>query len=477
MTRLAPPKPRHGTARRTFLRGLAGATIALPLMTSLSRPARGQDAGSAFPTRFIAFFHPNGVEPSGWFPTSPPGKNGATSEFTLNRCHAPLLPFQDKLVVTSGIDMSVCALGFGEPHQRGMGAALTGRENTSGTMIGGDGTPCGFNLGTSIDQVIAARVGSTNRFRSLELGVRADVASTTGEIRNRMIYAAPEQTLAPTNDPLAVFNRVFIDTASDVEALRVQRAQRKSVLDAAAGSFEELSARVSSDEREKLDAHLALIRDLELRLTSNAVVGASCSVPGVPPALDGNDENAMPQISRLQIDLLTMALACDLTRVGSIQYSNALNHVRFPWLNFTNEAGAIAQSLGDGHALSHDQVGSQFDNDEEWIARDTWYAGEFAYLLERLASIPEGDGTLLDNTVILWVNELARGAAHDHANMPFVVAGGGGGRIHTGQYLSFTNEPHNNLLLGLLRAFDIDDASFGHPDFCTRELPGLLRNG
>lgn len=463
--------------RRTFLRGLAGATVALPLMASLGRHSRARAQEAAFPTRFIAFFHPTGVEPAAWFPTTHAGETGAFTDHVLNRAHAPLQPWREKIVVTSGVDMSVTAIGFGEPHQRGMGAALTGRENNSGDMVGGDGTTSGFNLGVSLDQVIAQRIAadpttSPTRFTSLELGVRADVASSTGEIRNRMIYGSPEQPLAPTNDPRAVFSRVFADVETDLAALELQRAQRKSVLDAAAGSFEELSARVSSDEREKLDQHLALIRDLEQRLDSSAV---SCDVPPEPPALGVDDENDMPAISRLQIDMMAMAMACDLTRVGSIQYSNALNHIRFPWLNWLNEAGATVQSLGDGHALSHDQVGSQYDNDEEWVARDTWFAGELAYLLERLDSIPEGDGTLLDHTVILWVNELARGAAHDHANMPFVVAGGGNGRINTGRHLAFANEPHNNLLLALLHAFGHEDASFGHPDYCTRVLPDLLR--
>lgn len=459
--------------RRTMLRGLAGATVALPLLASLgARKARSQSV--EFPTRFIAFFHPNGVEPAAWFPTTHAGEVGAFSDHQLNRCHAPLAPWREKIIVTSGIDMSITELGFGEPHQRGMGAVLTGRENNNGTMVGGDGTLSGFNLGVSIDQVLAQRIGADTRFPSLELGVRADVASSTGEIRNRMIYAAPEQPLAPTNDPHAAWARVFADLGTDLAALDQQRAQRKSVLDAAALSFEELSARVSSDEREKLDQHLSLIRDLETRLDSGSV-GEDCSSPAEPPFLGVDNENDMPALSRLQIDLMTMAMACDLTRVGSIQYSNALNHVRFPWLNWTNEGGANIQSLGDGHALSHDQVGTQFDNDEEWIARDSWYAGEFAYLLARLDSITEGDGTLLDHTVILWVNELARGANHDHANMPFVIAGGGNGRINGGRHLAFAGEPHNNMLLALLHSFGFDDATFGHPDYCTRALPDLLR--
>jgi hypothetical protein len=451
--------------RRNFLKGLAGASIALPLLPSLTR-AQSQE----FPTRFIAFFHPNGVEAGAWFPQ--PG--ASTTDFTLNRCHAPLEPWKSKIVVTSGINMAVCQIGFGEPHQRGMGAMLTGRENNNGTMVGGDGTLSGWNLGTSLDQVLASRIGGGTRFSSLELGVRADVASSTGEIRNRMVYAAPELALSPTNDPRAVFDRVFSDASTDIEALRALRDQRKSVLDTALASFDEIQAKVPAAEREKLEQHAAMVRDLENRLTSNASFGGSCVIPSQPPFTQPDNENDMPTISRLQIDLLVMSLACDLTRVGSLQYSNALNHVRFPWLNYTNELGESVQSLNDGHALSHDQNGTQYDVDEEWITRDIWYAQEFAYLLDRLNSIPEGDGTLLDHTVILWVNELAHGAAHTHENMPFVVAGGGSGRIRTGQYLSFDAEPHNNLLLALLHAFGFDDASFGHPDYCTRELPGLL---
>lgn len=454
-------------SRRTFIRGLAGASVAMPLLT---RASRAQDAGSEYPTRFIVFFHPNGVEAGAWFPVA----GASPSEFTLNRCHAPLIPWKNHLVLTSGIDMAVTSIGYGEPHQRGMGAVLTGRENNSGTMVGGDGTTSGWNLGTSLDQVIASRIGTTTRFRSVELGVRADVASTTGEIRNRMIYGAPELALSPSNDPAAVFRRLFSDGVTNQPELQSLTLQRRSVLDAAIGSLDDLARTAPAAERAKLEQHAALVRELEQRLTSQSVFGGTCGVPADPPLLGVDSEDDMPAISRLQIDMLVMALACDLTRVGSLQYSNAMNHVRFPFLNFQNAAGARVQSLGDGHGLSHDQGGSQYDVDEEWIARDTWYASEFAYLLERLASVPEGDGTLLDHSVVLWVNELSHGATHSHINMPFVIAGGGSGQIRTGQFLQFTNEPHNNMLLALLRAFGGDDATFGHPDFCTRVLPGLL---
>jgi hypothetical protein len=445
--------------RRTLLRGLAGATLAMPLLSTLPGQVRAQSA--AFPKRFIAFFHSNGVIPEAWFPVVNPGV--PSTEFTLQRCHAPLEPFKDKLVLFQGVDMSVCQIGHGEPHQRGMGAMLTGAENQAGGFVGGDGTLSGWSNGTSIDQTIASRIGTTTRFRSVELGVRADVTQPTGEIRSRMVYAGPANPLAPTGDPRQVFTRLFSDAQTDIAELQKQRLRRRSILDAVTANTDRLAGRISVSEKEKLERHLDLVRDLEVRLTAENSPGAACVVPGEPSPMAINDELTMQQISRAHIDMLVMSFACDQTRVGSIQYSNAKNHIRFPWLN----------SLGDGHGLSH-EGDSNIPAREEWIARDTWYAGELAYLMQRLAEIPEGDGTLLDNTCILWVNELALGNAHSHLNMPFLLAGSAGGAIRTGQYLVFDAEPHNNMLRALLHAYGGDDTVVGHPDYNTRVMPGLL---
>jgi hypothetical protein len=171
----------------------------------------------------------------------------------------------------------------------------------------------------------------------------------------------------------------------------------------------------------------------------------------------------MPDILKLQIDLMVSAMACDLTRVGSIQVSNAKNHIRYPWL----------ESLGDGHSLSH----AGPSNDEartELELRGNWLAQQFSYLLDRLDALPEGDGTMLDNTVVLWGNELAQGNIHSQVSMPFVLAGSAGGALKTGRHIQYANRPHNDLLVTLLNAFGLEDTTFGDERFCTGPLSELL---
>ena len=123
----------------------------------------------------------------------------------------------------------------------------------------------------------------------------------------------------------------------------------------------------------------------------------------------------------------------------------------------------------DGHSLSHAGDGS--DEQAEWGRTLTWYSEQFATLLDKLDAIPEGDGTMLDHTLILWCNELSRGNTHSHADMPFVLAGGAGGALQTGRHLVYQNEPHNNLLLACAQLMGVDTDTFGHPDYCTRPLP------
>jgi hypothetical protein len=242
----------------------------------------------------------------------------------------------------------------------------------------------------------------------------------------------------------------------------VLRAKRIGVLDAVKSQFDAVRSKAGAADRERLDQHAALVTDLEQRLQNEPVLGEYCMQPPVPPTLGTDDANVMDQISRNHIDMIKMAFACDLTRVASIQYSNGANHHTFPFIG----------SMGDGHGLSHagnDDVAAW----NEWTVRQTWYCGEFAYLMQQLASVPEGDVTMLDHTVILWVNELAQGNTHLHDRMPFVLAGSGGGALRTGRYLSYPGASHNDLLVSVLNAFGIPDQTFGHPDFCTGPLPNL----
>lgn len=453
--------------RRTFLRGLGGAAIALPLLpslggnTALAAEAAGALTPDGFPKRFIYFFHPNGTMPDDFWPT--PGSS--SRDFALGTILSPLEAYKDRLFIARGVDLVSGASehGPGEPHQRGMGTLLTGRPLQQGNFVGGDGSLAGWADGISLDQHIANHIGGMNRFKSLQLGVRADTTAPTGEVRSRLSYEAAAKPLPPQNDPLNVFNDVFGDMVAAPGVMEEARAKQKSILDGAMSQFETLNNRVGYEDRQVLQAHLASIRDLENRLQNEGVTGEACYIPDTPIEQAPDSEDTMPLIAELQIDLLVMSMACDLTRVGGLQFSNAKNHIRFPWLD----------SLGDGHQLSHAGP-SNSQARTEWVARDTWFAQKFAYLLMKLDAIPEGNGTMLDNTAVIWLNELSQGNTHSHEDMPFVIAGSAGGKLDVGQYVQYTNQSHVDILVALQNAYGIDDQVFGDARFTDGALSELI---
>jgi hypothetical protein len=460
--------PLRGLSRRSFLRGLAGTAISLPLLEAgLGRQAIAQStpgilSADGFPKRFIYFFHPNGTQQNVFWPTA-----GASSkDFQLSQILSPLEGFKNKLIIPKGIELKSGAgdAGPGEPHQRGMGTVLTGYPLQTGDFVGGDGSLAGWGAGISLDQVLAQHIGENTSLGSLQLGIRADTTAPTAEVRTRLSYLGAAQPLPPQNDPKNVFDQIFSDFMTEPAELVELRERRKSVLDGVIDQFGALNKRAGYADRQRLESHLALVRDLEQRLENDRVTGAACYAPADPGAQEPDSEDSMPDIARLQIDLLVMAFACDITRVGGLQFSNAKNHIRFPWL----------ESLGDGHQLSHAGP-SDSASFNQWVARDTWFSEQFAYLLTALDSIPEGSGSMLDNTVVLWINELSQGNTHSHVDMPFVMAGSGGGYFDTGQYLELGNVSHSNLLVSIQNAFGIESPTFGDPRFCTGPLSGITR--
>ncbi len=439
--------------RRSFLRGAGGAAVALPLLASWPRRASAQSV--TFPKRLIVFYTPNGVKPSAWFPTA-----GATeTDFVLNRTHQPLAPFRDRLLLTSGIDMVSADDGPGSPHQRGMGTALTARPLLEGDFIDGCGSVAGWGSGISVDQRIAQAIGGSTRFGSLQLGVRC----YGGEVRTRISYLDAEQPLPPENDPTATFARLFSEYHAEPSELQRLRARRRSVLDAVTTSFSEVQTLVGTADQQKLERHLEFIRDIEHRLDEQNLPGDACVIPSAPPVVAPNDESTMPTVTRLQLDLLTMALACDITRVATFQIAESINALRYPFVN----------SFTEGHSLSHAPA-SDTVSEEEWIRRDVWHAQQLAYLLNGMSQIQEGGGTLLDNVMVLWISDVAVGNTHSHESMPFLLAGGGGGTLRTGRYVELAHRPHNDLLLTLLHAMDVPDPTFGRPDMTPAVISTLL---
>jgi hypothetical protein len=436
-------------SRRTVLRGAGGVAIALPFLEAM-RPARALAAATPPPPkRFLVFFSPNGTIPNAWRPT------GSETSFTLPTILAPLEPHKGDIIVIQGVDQQG---GGGDGHQNGMGGMLTGTTMNPGPFKGGDGSTAGWAAGISVDQRIANEIGKTTKFKSLELGVQCGGADNWG----RMSYAGSDQPIPPEVSPYAAFTRIFADLNADPQGLAKLQAQRKTILDSVMGQFTTVKSKLGAEDGRKLDAHLTAVHDIEMRLGTGAA-GTSCIKPTPGATIDVRANDNFPAVGKLQMDLLVMALACDLTRVGSIQWNRSVGGARFTWLD-----------IAEGHhALSH-EGDSNLDAVDKLTRINKWYAEQFAYLIGKLKAIPDGTGTLLDNTVVLWCNELGKGNSHTRNDAPYVLAGRAGGALQTGRFLSYTGTtPHNNLLVSLINAMGIPATTFGKPEWCTGPLARL----
>jgi len=434
--------------RRTLLASAAGAAVGLPWLEAFA--PRHAAAATTTPKRFVVMFAPNGLLPA-WTPS------GTERDFELSPILAPLAEHQSDLVVIRGLYQEG---GGGDGHQNGMGGMLTGAMLNDGPFGGVQAPPAGWASGPSVDQRIADVIGGETKLRSLELGVQVGGADNWG----RMCYRAADQPLPPEDDPSAVYARVFAELHTDPAVLAAERARQKSILDTVAGEYQRVAAGLGSADRQRLDAHLEAVRDIEGRLTRvGTLSGAACADP-VVTALDKDDNDAFPAVGALQIDLLAMALACDVTRVASLQWSRSVSDVRFTWLGIDQ----------GHHELSHfadDDAGAV----DKLSRIESWYATQLATLIAKLKAIPEGDGTVLDNTVILFCNELAKGNTHSRQDAGYVLAGRAGGALETGRFLRYDGDtPHNGLLVSLLNAMDVPDQRFGNPDWSNGPLSGLL---
>jgi hypothetical protein len=440
-------------SRRAVLRGAGGAAIALPWLEAMG--SRRAHAAAAPSKRFIVMFSANGTIPSAWTPTPGAGE----TDFTLSRILAPLESHKSNLVVVSGLDQKGAG---GDGHQIGMGGMLTGQALNAGPFAGVGAPPAGWPTGPSVDQRIAEGLALPTKLRSLELGVQVGSADNWG----RMIYRAANQPLPPDDEPASVYGRVFSDLHTDPAVLERLRRRRQSMLDAVGLQFARVSARLGAADRQRLDAHLTAVREIETRLTTDIVVNnPSCHDPSVTP-VSARANDAFPAAGALQMDLLAMALACDITRVASLQWSRSVSQTRFSWLNITEGHHDLSHRPdGDAKAL------------ESLVQINTWYAQQFAGLIARLKATPDGaGGTLFDNTLLLWCNELAKGNTHGRAGAPYVLAGGAGSGLRTGRFLRYDGQglPHNNLLVSILNLMGVPDRTFGKTDWCTGPLAGLI---
>lgn len=427
------------STRRQFLRDLGLSAAVLPFLGGLPSLQAAPRKRSA--QRIVFVFTPNGTVPAEFWPET------AGADFQLKPILEPLAAHRDRMLIVKGLCNRV--RGDGDGHMRGMSCLLTGIELLPGNIQGGSDTPAGWASGPSIDQelkgFLQSRPETRTRFGSLELGVgvphRADPWT-------RWTYAGSNQPVAPLSDPYEVFEKLF-GQVKDRENLG-------SVLDQVRSDLRRVSQKLGREEQALLDRNATLVREMEREISEAGRQKLRVAAPVLEPGI-GNENDTIPQVSRMQADLLVNAFANDMARVASLQYTNSVGQARMRWLG-----------IDDGHhSLSHDpdlNTGSQ----EKLVKINRWFAGEIAALAKKLSDTPEpgGSGSLLDHTTILWTNELGKGNSHTHDNIPFLMVGGGLG-FRTGRSLQLEKTPHNRLWLSIAQAFGHGVSTFGNPSLCT----------
>jgi len=389
--------------------------------------------GSGFPSRFGWWFFGNGVHANRWVPAG----NGPTWE--LSPQLAPLAAVKSEVSVVSGLRVD---LPNSIPHGSGPAGILYG-----GPLLNvGDSFDNSVFGGPTLDQVVAQAYGDATRFRSLEVGVERTTQTLS--------YSAPGAANPPETSPFALFQRLFgpgfVEPGSS-PILDPKVGLRRSVLDVVSDDAKRLEQRVSASDRTRLEQHYDGIRALEqqlAKLEQDPPNLAACKKPG-QPLEDYPDQEGRPQMSaihRVMADMLTMALACDSTRVCSLLFSKPVSNVLYP--------GAPSGH----HQLTHDEAGEQPEVHKIILQ----IVEEYAYFVNALRAVPEGDGTLLDHTVLLGFSDCSFGKSHAIDNYPLLVAGGGNGALKKGvHYHAPAPESASKLGFTLLRALGIPVTSFG----------------
>ncbi len=424
---------RRTLPRRRFLQSLGVSAAVSPFVPLLESEA----GGSAGSTRFLLFYTPHGTVHDDWAPDEEPG-----GPFTLKKILQPLQPHKDYLNIIGGLDMKPGGPPGGS-HTVGPAYVSTGSPMLEGTQFEHQavGTPHGWNSGPSIDQAIADHIGNDTAFKSLRLGVQGGGGLHPGGV---ISYRGPNEPLPPQNNPQAVFSSLFSDAGIDATVAEQIRQERLSIIDTIKPELHALQPKVSMADKFKIDAHLEGIREIEQRLSTTY----ECSEPDLGEAHQIYDYDATAELTAQQIQLLTTAFGCGATRVASLMMRRGENdNAPYPNLGI----------LDSHHSTSHLQ-----DDASQNTLSDiyTWYASQLADIVQQLRDIPEGDGSVFDNTVIAWVTEVSVGWNHSVQNMPFVVVGGPN-VIRGNQYVRYDGDNHCRLLTALGQAMGLDIDGFG----------------
>lgn len=410
--------------RRRVLRGLGASLVAAPFLRGLLRPA--QAAPAAGPKRLLVMFSPNGTVHSRWRPTG----SERTFSFPAGSVLEPLTDWRDQLILLDRLDFFDA-----DNHEGGMAAMLTGNGDASSVT-----------KGASLDQVIAGAIGGGYRFPSIELGVQT--SAWGGSSQTRMSYAGPGSYVTPDDDPLNVYTRLYGDVLGDAEAAAQRLTRQQSVLDLLMGEVSALQDVIGGEERVKLDAHLESLRALERSLSPSE----SCEAPLPPSVTSSQSNDSFPDVTAAQVKLAVAALACGASPVVSLQMSHTVSPTVFTWLGMSESH----------HSLSHIDDSNQAGVDE-FIHCERWFAEQVGEALTQLAALPDpdGDGTMLDTTLVLWVKELGDGRLHTCESVPWVMTGGG--LFTPGRWLDATGFTQHQALVSIAQAFGLDLDTFGDP--------------
>jgi hypothetical protein len=434
-----------GVHRRDVLKGLA---TLVPL--SMGFGIRPVLAGTA-PKRAIFFFIPDGCIPSLFH------CKGSEFAFELAPMVKALEPVKKDCIFVSGLTM------YDEPF---------GHDGYMKVITG--------NGPQSMDTFLGERINGSTPISSLFLGVHG----THENGSSYFSFLPGKKPRTPEDNPIAAFKSVFgsVAGAGGGSGGAAATNPRKSILDVSRAELSSLSARLGAGEKAKLDLHVSALRELEQRITAAsappaaATPGGTCA-PGsfnregfqVPenintyPAIFNREEN-FETVGKLQMDLAVQALACDRTRVVSIQWSHPVSPTRMEFTGSTQRH----------HDASH-YGNPDSSTAANFVLLQNYYAGRLRYLIDELRARPDGDATLLDNTLILLFSEMGDSNLHNHDDMPFILAGRAGGALSTGRFLNYPKEAHSKLLVDIANAMGVPVNTFGYVGKGEGGLPGLRR--
>src|SRR5262245_46815445 len=428
---------RNHLSRRTFLRGV-GVSLALPLLDSMipAATALGQTAAGTARTRFGAIYFPHGAIMNKWTPST------VGAGFELSEILQPLKPYYDQLTVVSSLRHAL-AYGSGATanHNRSAAAYLSAAFAKPGAKA---------SLGITVDQVAARTISQDTPLPSLELMIEEPSVNCGDGLscsyRDTISWQGPSSPLPMQNNPQVVFERLFGDGSTDAQR-KARRAQSMSLLDSVLGEAASLQKKLPATDRARIDQYLEDVREIERRVQkAGQQLSDDLDIPAAPTAIPRDFEEHI----KLMFDLWVLAWQADITRITTLLMAKELSNATYP-------KSGIRDPF---HTLSHHS--NVQENKDRFTQLNKYHVTLFTHFLEKLKATPDGDGTLLDHSLILYGSGMSDGNSHNHTDLPVLLAGGASGRLKGGRHVQNPKDtPMANLLLSMLEVLQVPSEKFG----------------